>query len=149
MRKNIITRVLWVLMIVVALLSTGACTELTIKKDVDYPAKLFKTAWKTIDSLHAKYPDRKGPASKLKVIVYVGDERQLITFAVPATLVRQMVKDDGSIDNSFVGKYVKDADIDLDGVDLKKLCQFERLGPGLVTEVFVADDNVHVLLWLE
>jgi hypothetical protein len=144
-------KTLLVLLTLAAMLMLGGCFNLDIREDVDYPAGLFKETMAKINRIHAKDPARKGTVSKLSFLVYNGDDRQLITFSIPKVLLQTIThwaKDDdmkkNMEKNGRIKKYGNMAkDFDLEKLDL------DRLGPGLLIEIEVAEDKVHALIWLE
>lgn len=133
-------------LLLAALLVLGGCFNLDIREDVDYPDGLFKETMTKIKRIHAKNPARKGPVNNLNFLVYNGEDRQLIRFSIPKALMQTIshyAKDDLKKDK-MMKKYGKAAgDFDLDKLDM------DNLGPGLLMEIEVAEESVHVLIWLD
>jgi hypothetical protein len=127
------------------MLFTTGCFDLQIQNDVDYPDHLFKKAWSQIESIHKAFPKRQGDVSKLCILVYEGDDRQLIRFSVPYALVEwgleQADNDHRSRTHKHTEKYL---DFDLDSIK-----NLDRVGPGLLVEVNDEDSGTHVLIWME
>ncbi|MCP5047313.1 MAG: hypothetical protein GY940_09095 [bacterium] len=129
-----------------AMLSLTGCFGLNIKSDVDYPTGLFKEKMDKITRIHAKDPGRKGAVSTFNMLVYIQDERKLISMSVPKALANAISGLDEDIrKEKDIKKYAGDFDLD-------KLKNLDRFGPGLLAEIEVDDggnDKVHVLIWLE
>jgi hypothetical protein len=125
--------------------------HLDIQEDVDYPADLFRQTMKKIQTLQAKDPGRKGLVSNLNILVYVSDDRELISLSFPTAAAKEALKNVSSLENldqgEKLGKYVKK----LDNVKWEKLELLDRLGPGLLVEVEVDEekDYIHALIWLD
>ncbi len=128
-----------VMLAVFAVISLTGCFGVSIKSDVDYPAKLFQAKMAKIKAIQAKDPGRKGPVSKFKMLVYVEDERKLVSISIPkklAGLISEIAED--AHEDKYVKKYAKD-------FDLEKFSDLEQYGPGLLAEIEVNDDEkVHV-----
>lgn len=137
-------KVILLLFILFMLLFYSGCMNLMIKTDVDYPAGLFSSTMKKIEKIHAKDPHRKGTVSNLNFLVYVGDERKLISFSVPKGILQKTMECD----------FAKELDIEdvskrVGRVNWKKLKSIDQLGPGLILEAEVEEDDVHLLIWLD
>jgi hypothetical protein len=137
--------VLLVFILMVVLLLTGCLID--IKSDVDYPAGLFKQTLKKIEALHAKDPGRKGNVSNLNILVYDGDDRQLIKLSFPITTVSETLKEIDFENDESMKKYSKK----IGGIKLKNMDFLDRMGPGLLLETEVEEENhkVHALIWLD
>jgi hypothetical protein len=137
--------VLLVFILMLVLLFTGCLID--IKSDVDYPAGLFKQTLKKIETLHAKAPGRKGTVSNLNILVYDGDDRQLITLSFPITTASETLKGIDFENDESMKKYSKK----IGGIKLKNMDFLDRMGPGLLLETQVEEDNhkVHALIWLD
>ncbi|MCP5104881.1 MAG: hypothetical protein GY950_15955 [bacterium] len=134
-----------ILFMLLSLLIATGCTDILIETDVDYPTGLFKDAMKKINAIQAKDPQRKGKVSRLNLLVYIGEDRDVFRFSVKTDTAEQFIKNTGGSDNKEIKKYAgKFKDVDLD-----KFKDLDRLGPGLVTEIKVKDDNIHLLVWLD
>ena len=134
-----------IILLMMALLLTGCLID--IKSDMDYPAGLFKQTLKKIETLHAKDPARKGTVSNLNILVYDGDDRQLITLSFPITTASETLKGIDFENDESMKKYSKK----IGGIKLKNMDFLDRMGPGLLLETEVEEDNhkVHVLIWLD
>lgn len=135
-----------VMMIVMSFLIFNACT-FDIKENITDPTPQFKDAMAKIKTIQAKDPMRKGKVNNLNLLVYVGEEKQLITLSIPVDAAKTFMENpninlgDEKKDKTF-SKAMKD-------VDLKNFKNLEKMGPGLITDIQVSDDNVHVLGWLD
>ncbi|UCH94369.1 MAG: hypothetical protein JSV88_29435 [Candidatus Aminicenantes bacterium] len=120
--------------------------HLDIKSDVDYPADLFKQTLKKIETIHAKDPGRKGPVTNLNILVYEGEDRQLISFSVPTATAKEVIKG-VDLGKEEIKKYTKK----IGDFELEKLGLLDRMGPGLILEAEVDEGNdmVHALIWLD
>jgi hypothetical protein len=116
-----------------------------IETDVDYPADLFKETKKKIEAIHAKDPHRKGSVSRLNLLVYDGDDRELVRFSIKKSLVEMALKNGDITDDDDIKKYSqKYANLSLENIK-----NLDRLGPGLLVEIEVVEENTHVLIWLD
>lgn len=130
------------LLILVALTFT-ACPMLTISHYDTFPQDTFDRANQHIAKLQARNPDRAGEATEIHLLVFDGDEGQLIKMTMPLTVVEWGVD---------VAKYnVHDDSIEnqLNPLDHMNPEDLRKLGPGLLVHVEDADDDTHVLIWLE
>jgi hypothetical protein len=140
-----IKKMILIVFLLATLLFLTNCTNLLIETDVDYPAGRFKDAMKKIEALHAKDPLRKGPVNQLNFLVYAGEERKLVQFSVKKEVAKTVLNEGGNIAAEEIKKYTeKHKD-----VNLEKFKDLDRLGPGLLAEIKVADENTHVLIWLD
>lgn len=133
--------------ILVVLIFYNGCMNLKIEADVDYPADLFAEAKKKIDRIHATAPDKRGVPSQLNVLVYDGEDRQLVSFSVPQPLVQQALEKSDIGKNEQLQEYSKK----IGHINWEKMKNLDRLGPGLILEVEVSEGKgkVHVLIWLD
>jgi len=134
-----------VFILMMVILLTGCLID--IKSDVDYPADLFKQTLKKIEILQARYHGRKGTVSNLNILVYDGDDRQLITLSFPITAASETLKGIDFEKDESVKKYTKK----IGCIKLKNTDFLDRMGPGLLleTEVDEHSNKVHALIWLD
>ena len=125
--------------------------HLDIKNDVDYPAKLFQQTKAKIQAIQVKNPGRKGPVSNLNILVYAGDDRELISLSIPTAAAKEALKGVSSLEDLGQGEKLGKYTQQLGGLKLEKLGFFDRMGPGLVLEAEVNEekDFAHVLIWLD
>lgn len=133
-------------MIVIAMLAmlmlTGCFFE--IKDDVDYPEGRFQRTLAKIERLQA----RGGEVDSIHILVYDGEERKLVALNLPASWAKDAMSEsmDEMAKEKDLDKYTGAA-----GFDLRKLKDLDRIGPGLLVEVEVEEEDgkVHVLIWLD
>ena len=140
-----IKKIVFLIFILIALLLLTGCMNLLIETDVDYPDGLFKKTMKKIEALHAKDPHRKGNISKLNVLIYDGEDRQLVRFSIKKGLAEIALKNNDITDDDDIKKYSKK----YAHLDLENIKDLDRLGPGLLMEIEVTEENTHVLIWLD
>jgi hypothetical protein len=138
-------RMLFLLVLLIILFSTGACFNFRIESDVDFPAGRFAAAQERVSALVRHNPDRIGRSGNLHMLVYDGSSRELVCGDVPMWLVRLGIEKGEAHEEQrtqdVAGRYVD--------FDWQYVKEFSRLGPGLLVQVDDMDDNTHVLLWLE
>jgi hypothetical protein len=143
-----VKKVYLVLVVALATISLTGCL-VDIKNDVDYPAEQFKQTLKKIEKIHAQDPGRKGEVHNLNFLIYIGDERKLVSLSFPKALLEgasnytEMIEDDDFKKNTEV---LKDIDIKK---QLKKLENLDAIGPGLILEAQIAKDNIHIIIWID
>lgn len=135
-------RVQFALLIIIPLLLSG-CLTVRVIRDVKNPDRYFKPAYKRIDSIHKKRPNRQGRADSIKVLVYEASERQLVKVSAPFWLVNTCM-DIGIKAADEEEGFEFDERYDFDWSDIKDL---EKLGPGLLVEI--EDEESKVLIWLD
>ncbi len=140
-----IKKIVLIVFMLIAILFLTGCMNLLIETDVEYPAGLFKETKKKIEAIHAKDPHRKGSVSKLNLLVYDGDDRQLVRFSIKKGLAEMALKNGDIADDDDIKTYSqKYANLSLENIK-----NLDRLGPGLLVEIEVAEENTHVLIWLD
>jgi len=133
-----------ILFVIIIMLFNNGCFNMTIQSDVDFPAGKFKSAWNKIEKLHAKPAHQRGKISQLNLMVYTGDERQFVSFSVPRSLLETILEEGDISDRKDIKKYSGDIGINWDAVK-----NLDKLKPGLLMEVEVSEDDVHILIWLD
>jgi hypothetical protein len=138
-------KTLFLLLMVILTLGATACLNLHVQEDVDFPVGRFDSARETIESLQRRNPDRIGRARAMHMLIYDGEERELVTGVLPLWLVKLGVE---KIEEHGKGRPhdVADRYVDFDSCTLREM---SRLGPGLLIQVDDEGDGTHVLLWLE
>lgn len=140
-----IKKILLIVFMMIALLFLNGCMNLRIQEDVDYPEDLFKETSAKIADIHAKDPHRKGSFSRIHILVYDGEDRELIQLSVKKGMAEKILENNGFSTGKEGNKYTKKyADFDLDGLKV-----IDRLGPGLLIEVEDMKENSHIIIWLE
>lgn len=140
-----IKKMILIVFLLATLLFLTNCTNLLIETDVDYPSGRFKDAMKKIEALHANDPLRKGPVNQLNFLVYAGTERKLVQFSIKKEVAKAALNEAGNIASEEIKKYTEKCK----DVNLEKFKDLDRLGPGLLAEIKVNDENTHVLIWLD
>jgi len=137
--------VLVVFIVMMVLVLTGCLID--IDSDVDYPAGLFKQTLKKIEILHTKDPGRRGTVSNLNILVYDGSDRKLVKLSLPITAVSETLKGIDFENDDSMKKYSKK----IGGIKVKNMDFLDRMGPGLLLETEVEEENhkVHALIWLD
>jgi len=130
------------LLILIPLLSAG-CFTVRVIKNVKNPERYFDSAYKRIDYIHQKRPNREGRASSIRVLVYEASARQIVKVSAPFWLVNTCM-DIGIKAADEEAGFEFDERYDFDWRDIKDL---EKLGPGLLVEI--EDEESKVLIWLD
>jgi len=130
------------LLMIVPLLLSG-CFTVRVFRNVKNPDRYFSSAYKRIDSIHQKCPNREGRADSIKVLIYESSERQLVKVSAPFWLVNTCM-DIGIKAADEEEEFEFDERYDFDWSDIKDL---EKLGPGLLVEI--EDEESKVLIWLD
>ena len=74
------------LLILIPLWLSG-CFTVRVIRNVKNPDRYFNSAYKRIDHIHQKRPNREGRADSIQVLVYEASERQLVKVSAPFWLV--------------------------------------------------------------
>ncbi|MBN2346633.1 MAG: hypothetical protein JXO51_09620 [Candidatus Aminicenantes bacterium] len=129
-------RMLFFLILLIAGLAATACFDLHVESGVDYPAGRFSAALERIALLRSGSTAGASRATALHMLVYDGEERELVSASFPMWLVRRGTKEGEALDRYF-------------DLDSRALQEISRLGPGLLAQVEDEREGTHVLLWLE
>lgn len=117
----------------------SGCMSLHLRDNVNYPEQTFERAEKKIEDLHAKDPQRRGKIHKLNLLVYDGENRELVKLSIRKWLAQLIlkiaVKDD--MEDNVTNAILK---------DIKNL---KKIGPGLLVEVKEEKENSHILMWID
>jgi hypothetical protein len=132
----------FVSLIFVFLILSG-CFTVRVIRNVKNPDRYFHSAYKRIDDIHQKRPNREGKADSIRLLVYEASERQIIKVAAPFWLVNTWL-DIGIKAADEEEGFEWDERYDFDWRDIKEL---EKLGPGLLVEI--EDEQSKVLIWLD
>lgn len=130
------------LFILIPVLLSG-CFTVRIIRNVKNPSRYFSSAYKRIDSIHQKRPNREGRANSIRVLVYEASERQIIKVSAPFWLLNTCMNIGIKASDEEDG-FGFDERYDFDWRDIKDL---EKLGPGLLVEI--EDEESKVLIWLD
>lgn len=133
-----------------ALFSVG-CFE--VKDDVDYPQAQFNEVLLKCAAFNAVPVSQRAQATNLHILIYVGEDRKLISLNLPVSSLESMVnlaENEGV--RQGLEKDLKDDLKALEKINLPKLKdQVLALGPGLLLEVQVEENNqkIHILIWMD
>ncbi len=130
------------LLILIPLLLSG-CFTVRVIRNVKNPDRYFNSAYKQIDYIHQKHPNREGRTSSIQVLVYEASDHQLVKVSAPFWLVNTCM-DIGIKAADEEEGFEFDERYDFDWRDIKDL---EKLGPGLLVEI--EDEESKVLIWLD
>ena len=134
---------LWCLIVMILLLLMG-CMNMRLEVDIDYPRHRFKETTKKIDRIHKQDPARTGRVSNFNLLLYDGGDRKLIGLTVPLKVVEKSLKayDDSEYQKfqRYSRKYLR--------TPVQEIRDLHQLGPGLLAEIEVVQDNTHILIWL-
>jgi hypothetical protein len=130
------------LLIIIPLFLSG-CFTVRVFRNVKNPDRYFSSAYKRIDYIHQKSPNREGRPDSIKVLIYESSEHQLVKVSAPFWLVNTCM-DIGIKAADEEEGFEFDERYDFDWGDIKDL---EKLGPGLLVEI--EDEESKVLIWLD
>ena len=129
-------------LILLSLILSG-CFTVRVIRNVKNPDRYFSSAYKRIDHIHRKWPNREGKANSIRVLVYEASERQVVTVSAPFWLVNTCMDIGIKAADEDEG-FEFDERYDFDWRDIKDI---EKLGPGLLVEI--EDEESKVLIWLD
>lgn len=131
-----------VFLVFVAWMFAG-CFTVRVIKNVKDPDRYFNSAYRRIESIHQKRPNREGRARSIFVLVYEASERQVVKISAPFWLVNTCM-DIGIKAAEEDEEFGFDERYDFDWRDIKDL---EKIGPGLLVEI--DDEESKILIWLD
>jgi hypothetical protein len=119
-----------------------SCFRVQVKKSVNNPHTYFKRANRQIEKIHRYFPNRQGKPSRIFVLLYNQNSREMIQISAPIWLANAcmevgMSAVEESDDFDFEERY----DFDWSGIK-----DVSRIGPGLLLEV--DDEKNKILIWL-
>ncbi len=129
------------LLILIALTFT-ACPQLDISHVEGFPNEAFQAANEQIASITHANPRRKGEASEIHLLVYDGEDRDLVRIAMPLTMV------EWGMDIARVNVNSDDLEGSLNPLEHMSPQDLRKLGPGLLVRVDGENEDSHVLIWL-
>jgi hypothetical protein len=135
----------WVLLFVVLIFMGSGCMHFSIQKNTDYPESLFRQKLEKLESLGGASRENPVRASRLNVLIYDGEDRELISFWV---LIHTACENLDEIDQKDQEKTAKYA-LKVSGVNWKCLKELEGFGSGLIAEIRDLQENDHILIWLD
>jgi len=121
----------------------SACFYVRVVEDVKNPESYFTKAYKRIERIHERYPNRNGHSSEINVLVYEKSNGKLIKVTAPIWFVNTCM-DIGVQAGEKEGEFDFEKKYDFDWRGLK---DFKKIGPGLLVEV--VDEDNKILIWIE
>ena len=145
MKRRVINTARALALITVGLFFT-ACPIIYVSHHDSFPAEKFEAALDRITALQADNPDRTGEACELNILVYDGDGGELVRISMPLAIVEWGV----DVAQTSV-ELDEDADWEDEMNPLRHMTpeDLRKLGPGLLVQVDDAEEESHVLIWLE
>ena len=117
----------------------SSCMSLHLRKNINYPEQTFERTAKKIEAIHAKDPQRKGKIHKLNLLVYDGEDRELVKLSIRKWLAKLILK-----------KAIReDMENKVANTILKDIKNLKQIGPGLLIEIKEEKENVHLLMWID
>lgn len=139
---NKIKRTFQTAVILTGLLVFCGCLGVEIKQNINNPDRYFARALDRIERLRLDGIDRPSSPRKVCVLIYDGDERELIQVKTPLWLIEMFAsgeRDDQKCDwGGYEDKW------DFDWKDWKNI---KDMGAGLL--VRIEDEDGQILVWLE
>ena len=129
------------LLVLVALTFT-ACPELSVSHVDSFPHEAFQTARQQIASISSDNPMRQGKAREMHLLVYDGDDGDLVRVVMPLTVV------EWGVDIAKANVDAGDFDGQLNPLEHMSPEDLRKLGPGLLVQVDDEEEDSHVLIWL-
>jgi hypothetical protein len=132
-----------VLLILLGLTAT-ACFDIHVRECATFPADRFDAAMERIGRVE-KSSHGRGQPHELRLLIYDGDDRELVELGIPFGMLKDMKIDDDDEWNRHGGgclkRHVKNPELRLE--------ELKKRGPGLVMQVDDEEENSHILIWLE
>lgn len=128
------------ILVMVALVS--GCFTVRIIKNVKNPDRYFNQAYRKIEAIHERHPNREGRTRRINVLIHQAQEHELVKISAPFWFVNTCM--DIGITVSDEESFDMDKKYDIDWRDIKEL---EQIGPGLLVEI--DDEENEVLIWLD
>lgn len=121
----------------------SACFNVRIIEKVKNPEQHFKKAYRQIEEIHRRYPDRERRPDTIHILIYEGKENKIIKVSTPIWLVN------GCLD---MGMWAAERESEIDfeehyDFDLSEIKDLSRIGSGLLVEV--EDERNKILIWLK
>jgi hypothetical protein len=122
----------------------SACFKVQVIGHARDPQAYFDKAYRQLDRLERDYPDRKGRAHKLVVLIHEDSEDQIVKVSVPIWLANFGMKvgmkaaEHEHKSNKWKDRYE---------LEWRAIKDLGRFGPGLL--VSIDEDRDKVLIWLE
>ena len=127
--------------IVLLPLLLSACFLVKIKSGVDDPSPYFRKAYRQIDRIHQKDPQREGSPQQMHILVYNDTSRELIRISTAIWFMNWCL-DLGAKHAEWNAEFDEAFEF-----DWRAIKDFRQLGPGLLVEVEAEEEKV--LIWLK
>lgn len=149
MKQNLINATRMLALVMVGLLFT-ACPTIYVSHHTEFPADKFEAAFDRIAELQADNPKREGEAYELNILVYDGNGGELVQVSMPLAVLELGV----NVAQETVVYVHEDEWEEEFGTDFNPLANMSpedlrKMGPGLLVQVEDAEEDTHVLIWLE
>lgn len=121
----------------------SACFNVRVIENVKNPERYFKKAYRQIEEIHLRYPDRERRPDVMHMLIYEGKENKIIKISTPIWLVN------GCMDMGMLAAE-KESEIDFEDrydFDWSEIRDFSRIGSGLLVEI--EDEKNKILIWLK
>jgi len=121
----------------------SSCFNVRIIENVKSPDRYFKKAYRQIEEIHLRYPDRERRPDTVHILIYEGKENKIIKVSTPLWLV------EGCLDLGMLAAE-RECEIDFEDrydFDLSEIKDLSRIGSGLLVEV--EDEKNKILIWLK
>lgn len=121
----------------------SACLNVRIIENVKNPDRYFEKAYRQIEEIHLRYPDRERKPDAVHILIYEGKENKIIKVSTPIWLVN------GCLD---MGMWAAENESEIDfedryDFDLSEIKDLSRIGSGLLVEI--EDEKNKILIWLK
>lgn len=121
----------------------SACLNVRVIENVKNPERYFKKAYRQIEEIHRRYPDRERKPDAVHILIYEGKENKIIKVSTPIWLVN------GCLD---MGMWAAENESEIDfedryDFDWSEIKDLSRIGSGLLVEV--EDEKNKILIWLK
>lgn len=117
----------------------SGCMSLRVRHNTSYPGQTFERTAKKIEAIHANDPQRKGKIHRLNLLVYDGQDRELVKLSIRKWLAKLILKE-------AIRDEVEDNTANAVLKDIKNL---KQIGPGLLIEIKEEEENLHLLMWFD
>lgn len=134
---------LGILLILLGLTST-ACFDIDVSECRSFPAAKFSAALERIERVERDRHGRGRP-HELRLLIYDGDDRELVELGIPFWMVKRMAADDhldwDQPGGDCLKRHAKRSELRLE--------ELKKRGPGLLMQVDDEEEDSHILIWLE
>ncbi|MBN1224079.1 MAG: hypothetical protein JXB23_12600 [Candidatus Aminicenantes bacterium] len=140
MRNSITVTLASLALVLIALLS--GCLTVRVIKNVKDPDRHFVQAYKRIEDIHKRNPEREGRTHRIHALFFEASEQELIRISAPFWIIDSCL--DFRITTSDEEFFDFNHRYDIDWKDIRDL---QQMGPGLLVEI--DDEDGKVLIWVD